>query len=90
MMRDLCKDLELCIRVAPYGSWKWKPINVGGTTPVYTYGNAEKANTIAEFIAESFQGWPEAIRRALEAEARVKELEAEVERLKEQLKELVK
>ncbi len=39
----------------------------------------------ARRIAESWEGWPHAIRRAMEAEARVKELEAEAAAMKEAL-----
>ncbi|KAA8750195.1 hypothetical protein [Paenibacillus sp. UASWS1643] len=40
--------------------------------------------TDAEFYCESREGWPESLRRAIAAEARLKEAEAEVERLRDE------
>lgn len=52
----------------------------------WDFGNVYRDH---EFFREVRVRMPEAIRRALEAEARVKELEAEIERLKEQTKRTV-
>lgn len=92
--RDLFADLKIC-EEATSGPWVVDKYN---STQV-RQPNYSKRRRIqcpcdlhgiidARFIAEAREGWPYAIRRLLEAEARIKELEAEVERLKEQLKRM--
>lgn len=76
-MRDLQKDLELCEKATP-GPWKV----VSGKS----FGVQSENKNIAscfraeneQFIAAARTGWPEAIQRAIAAEARVKELEDEL------------
>ncbi|MCY9760364.1 hypothetical protein M5X06_12625 [Paenibacillus alvei] len=79
--RDLHADLAICDKATP-GRWHVYDTKLGRG---HTYGSvdgvlvmiAEGSLTAdATFIAESRQGWPEAIRRAIAAEA-------EVERLRE-------
>jgi len=94
-MRDLRKDLELC-EAATSGPWvideycvsQIRQPNYSKRRRIVCPPDANGFND-ARFIAEAREGWPEAIRRALAAEARVKELEAEIERLKEQTKRTV-
>lgn len=95
-MRDLEKDLEICQTATPgpWVAWKYVPGNwtVSHTDPPNSvdiclmYHN-DNAKNNADFIAEAREGWPEAIQRAMAAEARVEELEEEIEALKWQLKE---
>lgn len=82
MMRNLQKDLELCQKATP-GPWGWKKhdyyeelVNPYGIT-VMDDGSAcgeyaawINSNTSdGKFIAEARTGWPEAIQRAMIAEA---------------------
>jgi len=88
-MRDLQKDLEICKGATP-GPWEVFPevcgpegqtvfqVESGGdicdVADPYPRGeNRPTANM--HFIAEARQGWPEAIRRAKDAEERVAWLE---------------
>lgn len=85
-MRDLQKDLELCNAATP-GPWKVKEligpyteelsVRTADDMPICEAGGAlkypeDRAN--ARFIAEAREGWPEAIKRAMEAETRAAEL----------------
>lgn len=54
----------------------------GARHPDLLETSSEEAKSNAIFCASAREGWPHAIRRALEAERRVAELEAEVERLR--------
>lgn len=94
MKRDLRKDLELCERVTP-GPWFIAPKKCGPegqgvyqesslgliceVGDPYPRGDNHPQENM-EFIATARDGWPHAIKRALEAEA-------EVERLKKILED---
>ena len=76
--RDLHADLAICDAASP-GEW-----STADTTDGYYIldesdwvlaGTVESVED-ARFIAESRQGWPEAIRRAIDAEAEVERLTA--------------
>lgn len=77
--RDLHADLALCDAATP-GYWKVGRQSPNGLQNVGTKQGLMISQTFelgdATFIAEARQGWPEAIRRAIAAEA-------EVERLRE-------
>lgn len=92
--RDLEKDLELCSKATPE---PWGISKIMGDTRVVScdgYGECRGLITVmphtknwpdsednAKFIAESREGWPHAIRRALEAEAKNQRLRDASERI---------
>lgn len=75
-MRDLRKDLETCNQATP-GPWNGEENT--GVEPVFETGcgcctESTLSKEDAEFIAEAREGWPEAIERAIKAEAEVERL----------------
>ena len=85
MARDLQKDLELC-NEATKGPWYVGAKENGpnrlianvsyfGFGKIYTRGQDANPGADIMFIAAAREGWPEAIKRAMKAEAQVKELE---------------
>jgi len=86
--RDLEVDLAIC-EAAPPGPWiantdprfhdnlVWGPKGPGFETVAEATPYLKEKREIAKFIAEAREGWPYAIRRALEAEAEVDRLRAE-------------
>lgn len=89
MARNLKKDLELCNK-ATKGPWytggiDGVPNRLIATTSffgggkVYTRGQDANPGVDAEFIAEARTGWPEAIKRSIEAEAKILELENRID-----------
>ncbi|SDW24396.1 hypothetical protein [Paenibacillus sp. PDC88] len=93
MKRNLHADFTLCEAATP-GPWfaqnnadTWQLF--GGTLGVMQLIKAPKHGTNyaeywpeeadAEFIAQAREGWPEAVRRAIEAEAEVERLHAFIE-----------
>lgn len=95
--RDLHVDLAIC-DAATAGPWEWKEgewrelgritspswvvCSFGNEETYYPSAGAEPNDEDIAFIAESRQGWPEAIRRAIAAEA-------ENERLREALRSIM-
>lgn len=88
MARDLQKDLEICNR-ATKGPWYVgakegitnrliATTSFFGSGKVYKQGQDANPGADLEFIAEAREGWPEAIERAMKAEAQVKELENKI------------
>ncbi|GAB7387386.1 hypothetical protein BSNK01_12220 [Bacillaceae bacterium] len=91
--RDLHADLELCER-GTRGPWK---VRVGNHVFCDAVLDAEgnelfcsETATLEDLKvgAEAREGWPHALKRAIEAEKRVEELECEVERLRNRNKRL--
>jgi len=94
--RDLEADLAIC-EAAPPGPWiantdprfhdnlVWGPKGPGWGTVAEATRYLKEKREIAKFIAEAREGWPYAIRRALEAEAEVDRLRNELNILQEQL-----
>jgi hypothetical protein len=80
-MRDLKADLALCDKATP-GPWKANAAHTfvcaGKVEICFNSFHAEEAEDNIAFISAAREAWPEAIRRALAAEARVKELEAAI------------
>ncbi len=99
--RDLAKDLELCEKATPppweakkteYIDGGWILINRRVLGPAF-YSNAPsdtpqgaQADADLDFAAEAREGWPEAIRRAMEAEARLKAAEDQAAQMRAVLK----
>jgi len=88
MPRDLKKDLEICSK-ATRGPWYIGPkegvpnrliatTSLFGSAKIYTRGQDASPKNDTEFIAEARTGWPQAIKRAMESEAKVKELERKI------------
>jgi hypothetical protein len=86
-MRDLQKDLETCNK-ATEGPWETDEHYQGNVYCDDSTGSLiaqclnkwalrqePNVENNAQFIAESREGWPEAINRAIAAEARAKEFE---------------
>lgn len=76
--RDLSADLALCNSIANSAPGKWFVMHDEDVCVEFPPGSGELdtiANSytvgIPEFIAESREGWPESIRRAIVAEAEV-------------------
>ena len=96
MTRDLLEDLEIirAATPGPWGHWEfngndmdgnglWITTNVdAGWIVICSFGvnPTEQDRANAHFIAEARLGWPEAVTRALEAEARVAEAVSFLER----------
>lgn len=91
MVRDLKADLELC-NITPKIADSWatgiefledreEPAARLCVVVVQRQISIASARALASFIAAARHGWPEAIQRAIEAEARVAELEAKIGRL---------
>ena len=91
--RNLKVDLEICNRAskAPWrvatnkhpttsgNSWGW----VEGTRENWCWSNDNKKSYAdARFIAQAREGWPHAIKRAIEAESLARELARELEEIK--------
>lgn len=83
-MRNLHADLALCEAATP-GPWR---MHNAGLDRGHTYASFDGVLGLiaedsriedAEFIAQAREGWPEAIRRAIEAEAEVERLSAFIE-----------
>lgn len=76
MARDLRKDLETCGKALP-GPWKTLNFVDDGYDVLDTEGESVIGGGVcdsfedARFIAESREGWPEAIKRAMDAEEEV-------------------
>lgn len=96
-MRDLKRDMEICNNASPgpidaaYDDLSLCAV-VGNKSGVFAIciGPNKKAN--AEFIAAARTGWPEAIQRALGAEAELAVANAALEKLKtenERLQEVI-
>ncbi|MBG9735808.1 hypothetical protein [Paenibacillus alvei] len=94
--RDLHADLAICDAATP-GPWRIYGGKLGETNVYYPpYENHnEVVSDIdfdrphdATFIAESREGWPEAIRRAIAAEAEVERLRKEIDYLRWQRESL--
>lgn len=84
--RDLSADLALCNSIANAAPGKWFVMHGKDVCAEFPPGSGELddiANSytvgIPEFIAESREGWPESIRRAIVAEAEVERLSALIE-----------
>lgn len=102
--RDLSKDLELCERAAaPPWLANEQDVEDADGMPVLTYETVlPKGSENAQMIAESREGWPAALRRALWAEAfiarhldplshaqdKLEAAEAEIARLRDLVKQL--
>ncbi len=94
--RDLEKDLAICGAATP-GPWitdenprcqlVWGPNNSGHGAIAEVRKYQEKWSDNLRFIAEAREGWPYAIRRALEAEAEIDRLRNEIAILREQLEQ---
>lgn len=90
--RDLEADLAICEAATPT---RWEHGYSYGAVPYTVVSRGAEDKTIARvfrpgdarFIAEAREGWPYAIRRALEAEAEVDRLRHEIEILREQLEQ---
>jgi hypothetical protein len=87
--RDLYADLALCEAAENASPGKWFVMHGKDVCAEFPPGSGELdtiANSytvgIPEYIAESREAWPEAIRRAIVAESRLKEAEAEIDRLR--------
>lgn len=76
MPRDLAADLRICEaapeEIEPYVTDRGGVVIINGPFPL------EKARACKAFIEAAREAWPEAIRRAMEAERRVAELEAAI------------
>jgi len=85
--RDLEADLAICEAASP-GPWTIKDDGIKDKNQFWVcemiWPN-EEGN--ARFITEAREGWPYAIRRALEAEAEVDRLRNEIQILQEQLEQ---
>lgn len=84
--RDLHADLAICDAATP-SKWFAERNTYLPWSTVYTSGEisfiCERVRrNDATFIAEARQGWPEAIRRAIAAEAEIERLKGEVEHWK--------
>ncbi|MBA4542025.1 hypothetical protein H1164_03800 [Thermoactinomyces daqus] len=84
--RDLLRDLEIAKNATPGPWFAYHRGGVGGfdyevTLPDDTFYviAAELSEHNAKFIAEAREGWPEAIRRAIEAENELAQLRAEIQ-----------
>lgn len=100
VVRDLEADLAICEAATP-GKWKLWGMDVmapkvAGVEEVFavddaavvakTYDPHRGLRTFnARFIAEARVGWPYAIRRAMEAEAKVDRLQNELQMLQDEL-----
>lgn len=71
--RDLHADLAIC-DAATAGEWKFNGNEVVVTSNPLVGIAGAMGEEDCEFIAEARQGWPEAIRRAIAAEAEVERL----------------
>lgn len=86
--RDLLHDLAICEAATP-GPWHsstnrhpefsgkpWGSINARNGIQIGTWSGSRNANYSADnrYVTEAREGWPEAIRRAIEAEAEVERL----------------
>jgi hypothetical protein len=80
--RDLEADLAICEAATP-GPYTIEPCRCGHSACKFvfickiTYSDGRLLPEDARFIAEAREGWPYAIRRALEAEAEIDRLRAE-------------
>jgi hypothetical protein len=95
MSRDLEKDLAICGSATP-GPWEYQLDDPHVVQGKYWFVRSRSVRKfvaeccdedIARFIAEAREGWPYAIRRALEAEAEVDRLRNELNILQEQLEQ---
>ncbi|GIP38331.1 hypothetical protein J31TS4_16110 [Paenibacillus sp. J31TS4] len=85
-MRDLEKDLEICAAAT-------KGLDTAGDGEVFTVYLDEDDGVVARFnrevdaafFVDAATGWPEAIQRALDAEAKVDRLENELRMLQDSL-----
>ena len=81
-MRDLKADLELCNKAAP-GPWEAED---GLADPMVVMGRDDSHHFYvhtewdAQFIAQAREGWPHAIERALEAEAKLEKAKGLIQR----------
>lgn len=96
MVRDLMADLALC-EASPKGPWKDSHIDYlqedeaiiwikNESEPFVIIG--KQAREIAKMVAESREGWPEAIRQAIEAKAKISELEKALKDASQNVKKL--
>jgi len=88
MPRDLKRDLEMCKAVTPgpfeavyndSASFAVVSSESGGIALCTGSNRAVNAN----FVSEARTGWPEAIQRAMAAEAEVEKLRAEMHKMRE-------
>lgn len=91
MTRDLEADLAVCEAATP-GPYNIRPCGCGHPACDQVFISITKADgrltpEDARFIAEAHEGWPYAIRRALEAEAEIDRLRDEIRMLQEQLEQ---
>jgi hypothetical protein len=79
-MRDLQKDLEIAYRLPEKVGlvYTGKDVVVAGIDAQ----SMEERGLVMDWFDAAREGWPEAIKRALAAEARIKKLEAVVEAAK--------
>ncbi|PYI57049.1 hypothetical protein [Paenibacillus flagellatus] len=97
MARDLEKDLAICEEATP-GKWEALLDSVAMVDPgeissvvwicqMYDEkaGNFHNYENNARFVAASREGWPYAIRRAMQAEEKVDRLENELRMLQDEL-----
>ena len=89
--RDLEADLAICEAATP-GPWEIWRCGCGHPACNQYFINVTRSDgrldpQDAKFIAEAREGWPYAIRRALEAEAEVDRLRNELNILQEQLEQ---
>lgn len=97
-MRDLDEDLKICEEATP-GPWTpnndaryedhlvWGSKGPGyGAVAEVRFDHPRKPRRYdAKFIAEAREGWPHAIKRALEAEEEVDQLKHEMRMLQDEL-----
>jgi len=85
--RDLEVDLAICEAATP-GPYEQRDLYVTAKMGANEVAiSICYAPSVAQFIAEAREGWPYAIRRALEAEAEVDRLRDEIRMLQEQLEQ---
>lgn len=81
-MRDLQKDLEIC-QLANAAPWTVRDYSIyNGERLVADYVPRQRD---CYFITAAREGWPEAIKRAMAAEAKVRELETQCAAMREAL-----
>jgi len=83
--RDLEADLAICEAATP-GPWTFDRISIKREEYALLLSYLSTQDDL-RFVAEAREGWPYAIRRALEAEAEVDRLRNEIQILQEQLEQ---
>lgn len=88
MSRDLEADLAVCEAATP-GPWEQRDLYVTAKMGANEVAiSICYAPSVAQFIAEAREGWPHAIRRALEMEDKCRQLAFELEKAEREIDRL--